>query len=124
MKLQEKYDLSYKEAKEKSKEIAKFTETKGINTFDKAMAVYASSVEGGGKLSTQEALISGNISNTKLNGKGADSLGRDDREQLTQDIADKIMANYKKNNKKISDQEARKQAEKLIKGTNEYAKNL
>ena len=117
-KIQEAYNLNWKQAKERSKQISEFADVKGIDSFDKALAAYRTTTEGGGNYSNAETRVIGNLVNTKLNGKGADSLGRDERQQFTDDLVDKL----KKNG--MSDSEARKQAQKLVAGTNLYAKNL
>ncbi len=118
-KVQDKYNLSWKDAKEKSNDIKEYADVRGIDSFDKAMAAYMTSVEGGGSYSKAEAKVLGNLVNGgKLNGKGADSLDRDERKQFTKDLVDRLEKNgYNK-------KDARKQASRLIEGTNEYAKNL
>ncbi len=118
-KVQDKYNLSWKDAKEKSNDIKEYADVRGIDSFDKAMAAYMTSVEGGGSYSKAEAKVLGNLVNGgKLNGKGADSLDRDERKQFTKDLVDRLEKNgYNK-------KDARKQAARLIEGTNDYAKNL
>ena len=118
-KIQEDYNLTWKQAKERSSKMKdEFADTKGFDSFDKVFAGYKTSTAGGGNYSNSEARVIGNLVNTKLNGKGADSLGRDERQQFTLDLVDKL----KKNG--MSDSDARKQAERLVAGTNDYAKNL
>lgn len=117
-KVQEAYNLNWKQAKEKSKQIAEFTDVKGINSFDKALAAYKITDEGGGKYSNEESKVIGNLVNGRLDGKGANKLNREERQGLTQDLIDKLMKSGYNSN------DAKKQAERLIKGTSEYAKNL
>ena len=112
-KLQEKYDLDWKSAKEKAKQISRYTDSDGINSFNHAYAVDRLMKDG---FSESEALSIGKLVNGSLNGQGADKMKREDRQQMVQDLRDKLMQ------RGMNSSEATREASRMIGATNKFAK--
>ena len=115
IKIQNYFSVSKEDAKRIAKEIAKYTDKKGIKSLQDAMAVKKLKDDEG--FSEEEAILAGYLHNVTFGGKNSEQLSRKEREGRHQDLKDKLISNQPG----ISSTTANMKAEKLMNGTVKFS---
>ncbi len=113
-KVQDAFDVSWKEAKEISKQMSMHTETKGVNSFKDALAV--EKMIRNDNMTVEDARMSASYSDTVLDRQNLEKMKRSDRLEYQQDLIDRLV------NSGVDRKKAIETWKKVYSGSGKYSK--
>lgn len=116
LKIQDAFNVNEDQAKKLSEEISKYTDYKGIDSFEDALAVKKLQEKQYGGYSEKEALLIANLQNNHLGGR-LDKMNRKEREGKKADLKERIASRMQG----VEEEKIDKTVDNLLQGTIKFS---